>query len=308
MKSGTKKSTKKLQSGCEVSNFPIVGVGASAGGLEAFTELLKNLPVDTGLCFVLIQHLDPKHDSALTTLLSRVIKMPIRQATQNLRVEPNQVYVIPPNVQMTIQGRVLKLNPPRERRTALRTIDVFLESLAADVRECALGVVLSGTATDGTIGLEAIKAEGGITFAQDESAKYDSMPRSAVASGCVDFVLSPQGIAVELARIASHPSYVAGKKLSLAETTRQIATLHEHDDTPLPSGGKGSPSTGATQARAEAAETNGATTKEEETFKRILLLLRNHSGVDFSLYKSNTIQRRITRRMVLNRHTAPDYP
>src|SRR5207249_703846 len=145
-----------------------------------------------------------------------------------------------------------------QTRMPHRSIDFFFESLAQDQRERAIGVILSGTATDGTLGLEAIKAEGGITFAQDDSAKYDSMPRSAVAAGCVDFVLKPEDIAKELTRIAKHP-YVAGQPPEHVspEEDRAAATAHEEDETPLPSGGRGSPSTGAKDARVEAEAARG---------------------------------------------------
>jgi two-component system CheB/CheR fusion protein len=283
--------------------FPIVGVGASAGGLEAFTHLLRHLPADTGMGFVLVQHLDPQHESALTQLLSRASSMPVREVSNNLRVEANHIYVIPPNASMTIAGGALKLRRRAKAGTPSRSIDTFLESLAEDQRERAIGVILSGTASDGTLGLEAIKAEGGITFAQDESAKYDSMPRSAIAAGCVDFVQSPAEIAHELARIAAHP-YIGGRRETEPEADRASATKHEDDTTPLPSGGTGTPITGAKEARAEgkSAEPQGRSRTQENGLKKILLLLRNHCGVDFSLYKSNTIQRRIARRMVLNRH------
>jgi two-component system CheB/CheR fusion protein len=292
----------------EGPSFPIVGIGASAGGLEAFTELLKHLPLDTGMGFVLVQHLDPQHESALTQLLARVTSMPVREVTNNLRVEANHVYVIPPNTDLGIAQGVLKLQPRPQTRTPHRSIDFFFESLAEDQRERAIGVILSGTATDGTLGLEAIKAEGGITFAQDDSARYDSMPRSAGAAGCVDFVLSPENIAKELARIAKHP-YVAGQPtepLTSSEDDRASATAHEHDETLLPSGGRGTPRTGARQARAEGETARGKS--GDNGFKKILLLLRNHSNVDFSLYKSTTIQRRITRRLVLNKqYTLENY-
>lgn len=238
--------------------FPIVGVGASAGGLEAFSELLGHLPLDTGMGFVLVQHLDPQHDSALTQLLGRTTSLPVCEVTNNLRVEPNHVYVIPPNTNLGIAGGVLTLQPRAQARTPHRSIDSFFEALAADQGERAIGVILSGTATDGTLGLEAIKAEGGTTFAQDESARYGSMPRSAVAAGCVDFVLSPERIAKQLARMATHPS-------------------------------------GA-----------GAAKAAEDGFEKILRLLRDHTGVDFSLYKSSTIRRRITRRMGLNSNDTPE--
>ena len=167
-------------------------------------------------------------------------------------------------------------------------------------------MILSGTATDGTLGLTAIKAEGGITFAQDDSARYASMPRSAVAAGCVDFILSPENIAKELARIAKHP-YVAGQPTGSptpAEDDRADATAHEDDDTPLPSGEPGAPKTGAKEARAEAERGRGERARAqgaENGFKKVLLLLRNQCGVDFSLYRSFTLERRITRRMVLNK-------
>jgi hypothetical protein len=183
----------------------IVGVGASAGGLEAFTQLLKELPPDTGLSFVLVQHLDPEHESALSQILTRATAMPVHEVTDRLRVEVNHVYIIPPNASLGIERGVLKLQPRVRTRTPARSIDAFFESLAHDRHERAIGVILSGSATDGTLGLEAIKAEGGITFAQDATARYESMPRSAVSAGCVDFVLSPEGIARELTRIARHP-------------------------------------------------------------------------------------------------------
>jgi two-component system, chemotaxis family, CheB/CheR fusion protein len=235
--------------------FPIVGVGASAGGLEAFTHLLKHLPLDTGFGFVLVQHLDPQHESALTQLLKRATAMPVHEVTNNLRVEPNQVYVIPPNANLGIARGVLKLNPRPQNRGAHHPIDAFLEALAQDQGERAIGVILSGTATDGTLGLEAIKAEGGITFAQDDSAKYDSMPRSAVAAGCVDFVLKPENIARELARIAKHPyvASAAGPSVpALHSEAEREADQREGPDAPLASGGHGRPRTGARQARAEA--------------------------------------------------------
>jgi two-component system, chemotaxis family, CheB/CheR fusion protein len=286
-------------------SFPIVGIGASAGGLEAFSALLKNLPLDTGMGFVLVQHLDPVHDSALTQLLGRATSLPVHEVTNNLRVEPNHVYVIPPNTNLGITEGVLTLGPRPKTRTPNRSIDFFFEALANDQRDRAIGVILSGTATDGTVGLEAIKAEGGITFAQDDSARYDSMPRSAVAAGSVDFVLSPEDIATELARIAKHPAVIGALSGSStqAEADRASATAHEDDETLLPSGGR-TPPTGAKTARAEAdrgaRETIGDRT--EEGFKKILLLLRRHSSVDFSLYKSSTIQRRILRRIVLTKH------
>jgi len=188
--------------------FPIVGIGASAGGLEAFTQVLHALPTDTGMAFVLIQHLDPTHASMLTDILSRATVMRVAEVRDQLAVQPNYVYVIPPGVNMVVAGGILRLSPRTEPRGQHRPIDHFLRSLAEDQGHRAIGVILSGSATDGTLGLEAIKAEGGITFAQDDTAHHTSMPLSAVAAGCVDFVLPPAAIAQELTRISRHP-YVA---------------------------------------------------------------------------------------------------
>src|SRR6266446_4206790 len=204
--------------------FPIVGIGASAGGLEAFTQLLKHLPADTGMGFVLVQHLDPDHDSALVQILARVTSMPVREVANELRIAPNHVYIIPPNTDMATAHGVLKLQRRQAGSAPHHSIDFFFQSLGQDQHEFAIGVILSGTASDGTLGMEAIKAEGGITFAQDESASYDSMPRSAIAAGCVDFVLSPENIAKELARIAKHP-YVAAGAPEPTEGGQEAGTL-----------------------------------------------------------------------------------
>jgi len=237
--------------------------------------------------FVLVQHLDPMRESSLTGLLARATSLPVREVTNDLRVQPNHVYVIPPNANLSIANGILKLQRRTETKGAHRSVDFFFESLAQDQHECAIGVILSGTATDGTLGLEAIKAEGGITFAQDESAKYDSMPRSAIAAGCVDFVLSPQNIAKELAHIAQHP-LVARPARGVDEAGRGVPTAPETLDLSERRGGDTAP----------------CLSRKEDGFKKVLLLLRNHTSVDFSLYKSTTIQRRVNRRMVLNKVTS----
>ncbi|HEV8578343.1 MAG TPA: chemotaxis protein CheB [Thermoanaerobaculia bacterium] len=245
------------------SPFPIVGVGASAGGLEAFIQMLGALPVDTGMAFVLVQHLAPKHPSLLAEILSRTTAMPVTEVQDELRVKPDRVYVIPPDRNMVISRGVLQLLPREEARGRHHPIDFFLRSLAKEQGQRAIGVILSGTATDGTLGLEAIKAEGGITFAQDNTAQQSSMPQSAVASGCVDFVLPPDEIAKEIGRLARHP-YVA--------PDRRQASAGEPD------------------------------------LGKILEILRKVKGVDFSLYKANTLYRRISRRMVLHKMQGlPDY-
>ena len=185
--------------------FPLVGIGASAGGLQAFTRLLHALPNDTGMAFVVVQHMPPTHESVLAEILGRTTPMPCTQVQDEPRVEPNHVYVIPPDRNMILTDGFLRLVPRESGRGQNRPIDVFLRSLAEARKHKAIGVILSGTATDGTLGLEAIKSEGGITFAQDDTAQQTSMPRSAVASGCVDFELPPEEIAAELVRISRHP-------------------------------------------------------------------------------------------------------
>ncbi len=265
----------------DARSFPIVGVGASAGGLEAFTQLLGALPLDTGMAFVLVQHLDPDHPSALAQILSRATSLPVREIGGDEAVLANHVYVVPRDTNLTIAQRVLKLQPRPRTRSPHRPINTFFESLAQDQRERAIGVVLSGTANDGTAGLEAIKAEGGITFAQDDSAKFEGMPRSAVAAGCVDLVLSPADIATELARIAKHPF--------AAKITSLIAQ------------GAESPAEEA-DASATALEQEGVHDRGfHDAYKKVLLQLCNHAGVDFSLYKPSTMQRRIARRLLLSK-------
>src|SRR5690349_14351853 len=161
--------------------FPVVGLGASAGGLEAFTQLLHTLPNNTGMAFVLIQHLDPKHESMLSEILSRSTPMPVREVNHATPVAPNHIYVTPRGVNLYIRDRILQLTPRKATREMPMPIDYFLRSLAEDLGNKAIGVILSGTGSDGSLGLKAIKVEGGITFAQDEkSAKYDGMPHSAV--------------------------------------------------------------------------------------------------------------------------------
>jgi two-component system CheB/CheR fusion protein len=244
------------------ASFPVVGIGASAGGLEAVTSLLKSLPAETGMGFVLVQHLDPAHESALTTLLSRTTRMTVLEAQDGLLVQPDHVYVIPPNKKMGIEQRTLRLLP-RGNGGALHTpVDYFFRALAADQGGQSIGIVLSGTGSDGTLGLEEIKAAGGITFVQDEaSAKYVGMPSNAGASGCADYILPPDQMAAELVRVGHHPHLIPEQK----------------------------------------AEKDGLLPMEGDDFKQICALLRAHSGVDFTHYKPATLRRRISRRMVLQK-------
>jgi two-component system, chemotaxis family, CheB/CheR fusion protein len=189
------------------SAFPIVAIGASAGGLEAFSNLLKSLPSEPGIALVFIPHLDPTHESAMVELLSRTTRLPVLHASEGMRVMCNAVYVLPPNCDMTITNGVLHLARRDTGRGHHMPIDTFFRSLAEDQGSNAVGVILSGTANDGTLGLSAIKSEGGITFAQDlESAKYDGMPSSAMAAGVVDHVFAPDRIAQELIKVQKQPA------------------------------------------------------------------------------------------------------
>jgi two-component system CheB/CheR fusion protein len=243
------------------ASFPVAGVGASAGGLEAFTALLRALPPDTGIAFVLVQHMDPTHESILPKLLAKATAMPVHEVGDGMTVEPNRVYVIPPNARMTISQGFLRLTSRAEGSGRNLPIDAFFCALATDLQRGAIGIVLSGLASDGTQGLEAIKAEGGITFAQDDSARYSGMPLSAAAAGCVDFVLPPEEIAAELTRIGRHP-YIRSQQLG---------------EPPLPPDAS------------------------DESIRRICALMRTATGVEFELYKPATVRRRIARRMLLKK-------
>ena len=213
----TKSSSKRLinpaierqpaeQDRSNEKTFLIVGIGASAGGLEAFTKLLEHLPPDTGMAFVLVQHLAPTKDSILAELLSKATSMPVREVQDGMTVEPDHVYVIPPNTALAVFHGKLRLLPRAETHTQHMPVDSFFRSLAEDQGQNAVGIILSGTGSDGSLGIRAIKAEGGIVLAQDEqSAKYNGMPKSAVATGAVDFILPPEKIAAELKRISRHP-------------------------------------------------------------------------------------------------------
>ena len=244
------------------SRVPVVGIGASAGGLEAFTQLLRALPRDTGMAFVFVQHLDPTHATVLTALLSKATRMPTSQVEDGIPVRPDHIYVIPPNHSLTIAGGVLRLGPRDSTDGRHLPIDAFLTSLANDQEGRAIGVILSGTGSDGAVGLRAIKSAGGVTFAQDErSAQHRGMPRSAVAAGAADMVLPPSEIAAELVRIARH-AYVASPAAS---------------------------------------ESDASHAAEEDGLRQILLLLRSTTGTDFQGYKPTTVRRRLARRMFLHR-------
>jgi two-component system CheB/CheR fusion protein len=240
--------------------FPIVGIGASAGGLEAVSELLKKLPPDTGMAYVYVQHLDPTHQSMLSSILSRVTKMKVQEAEEHMRIEMNKFYILPPNKEMHIIDGVLTLDPRPPKPEVHMPINRFFQSLAEKQQEGSIGVVLSGNANDGALGLKMIKMAGGITFAQDNSAKFQSMPRSAIMEGGVDLVLSPGDIAVELARLSNNATLMYRDA--------------EEEEVPAPD-------------------------DEKEHLVSILELLKKSTGVDFMHYKKSTIRRRIIRRVLL---------
>jgi two-component system CheB/CheR fusion protein len=246
-----------------------VGIGASAGGLEAFTQLLQHIPVATGLAFVLVQHLDPTHESMLPELLSRVTKIPVQQVRKGMIVEPNHIYVTPPNANMTINGMTLKLASRSESRGLHMPIDHFFRSLAQQHGNRAIGIILSGSGSDGALGLAEIKDHGGITFVQDvRTAKFPGMPHSAIMHGGIDFILPPAGIAQELARVAQHPYVI-------------------------------SPPLGREEISAEPSPTIQPAT--QDGLRQVFRLLRDARGIDFTFYKQSTIRRRITRRMTLRK-------
>lgn len=189
---------------------PIVGIGASAGGLDAFKRFFSKMPPDSDVAFVLVPHLDPTHESLMVELLARQTKMPVCEAQDAMPIEPNHVYVIPPNKYLAVIERTLQLSAPTERHASPTAIDFFFRSLAVAERERAIGIILSGTSSHGTLGLKEIKLAGGTVMVQEpESAEYDQMPRSAIATGLVDFVLPPEKMPDALVRFVRH-SYVHG--------------------------------------------------------------------------------------------------
>ena len=252
-----KKNLSAKSGEAKENTFPIVAIGASSGGLEAVTELLKYLPSDTGMAFIFIQHLSPDYKSILVSLLTKSTKMLVQEIEDMEHIMPDNVYVIPYNRGIEVTDGHIQLIPRSKNATAI-SIDVLFTSLAETHKENAIGVILSGNASDGTMGLKAIKQEGGITFAQDNSAKYNSMPESAINEGVADFILPPKEIALELGRISKH---------ALKRTTNLgNGTDHTIDD-------------------------------NHPDLKAILQLLHDGIGVDFSHYKMNTVKRRILRRM-----------
>ncbi len=248
----------KKAPGPSPDKFPIVGIGASAGGLEALEQFLGSVPENSGMAFVVIQHLDPTQKGMLPELLQRITKLEVVLVTDRLKVKPNCVYVIPPNKSMSVFKGVLHLFEPIQSRGLRLPVDFFLRSLADDQKEFGIAVILSGMGSDGSAGLLAIKEKNGIVMVQEPStAKYDSMPSHAIESGLVDIVAPANLLPGKLIQFLKHIPEVR------ADLDKEV--------------------------------------KDKSSLDKIIILLRTYTGNDFSLYKKNTVYRRIERRMGVHR-------
>lgn len=248
-------------SGQSISRFPIIGIGASAGGLAAFESFFSTMPADSdpGMAFVLVQHLAPDHKSILSQLIRRYTRMEVFEVEDGMVIKPNCAYIIPPNRDLELVDGALHLRKPTFARGVRLPIDYFFRSLAQDQHEHAVCIVLSGTGSDGALGVRAVKGEGGMVMVQNpEAAEYDGMPRSAIATGMVDFIVNPHEMPEKL----------------MAYAARAFGTL---------------PSSA-----------HALNSDPEDIFKKIFSLLRSQTGHDFSQYKQNTITRRVERRMALH--------
>ncbi len=255
-----KKNPKPTESGIKKSqnpdeDFPIVGMGASAGGLEALEKFFENMPDDSGMAFVIVMHFDPASKSLMSEILKRYTKMEVVQVEEGMKVEPNHVYIIPPNKDMAILRGVLHLLEPVVSKGIRHPIDFFFRSLADDKREKAICIILSGTGTEGTLGLKAVKGEDGMVMIQDvKSAAYDGMPASAIATGLADYILPPEKMPEQLLKYVNQFYIKGGRKPEgISEYTNSI--------------------------------------------QKIIILIRDKTGHDFSLYKQNTIIRKVEMRM-----------
>src|SRR6266567_1259800 len=257
----TLETEAEVQQGPALS-YPVVGFGASAGGLQAFREILENLDPATGMAFVLVTHMAPDQKSFLAEIVERYTKMPVVHIEEGQRPLPNHLYVLLPNQWLTLRDGVFHVEEPSASDRHPRTIDRFFHSLATDQKNHAIGVVLSGADADGALGLKAIKGEGGIAIVQSpDSAMHSGMPRSSIASDHVDLVIPPAEIARELGRLAKQ------------FTRPEVRSLREGSIAP----------------------------DDEQSYLKILQLLRTLSGLDLRHYKPETIRRRIARRMLLLR-------
>ena len=245
-------------SGDATERFPIVGIGASAGGLEALEQFLRHMPENTGMALVIVQHLDPNYKGAMVTLLQRATRMPVAQVKDRHKVEANHVYVIPPGKNMSLLRGTLHLLPQASPRGLNLPIDIFFRSLAEDRRERSIGVVLSGMGSDGSLGLRAIKEVAGASFVQSlDSAKFDGMPRSVIEADLADVIATAEELPAKIIGYVQHAPHI----------TRPQERLEE---------------------------------KSHGALEKVFILLRAHTGNDFSLYKKSTILRRIERRMGLH--------
>lgn len=241
--------------------FPIVAIGASAGGLEALEQFLGHVPPASGMAFVVIQHLDPDRKDMLSELLQRVTPMPVAQAKNRMKVKPDCIYVIPPNTDISILHGSLYLLEPTAPRGLRLPIDFFFHALAEDRREKAIGIILSGMGSDGTLGLRAIKEYGGLVLVQaPPTAKFDSMPKSAIAAGLADIVDAPEALPRRLIETLQHLRPAQLGKVSLETETAD----------------------------------------QRSAFDKVCILLRARTGHDFSLYKKTTVYRRVERRMAIH--------
>ncbi len=238
----------------------IVGIGASAGGLEALQEFFKAVPKITGIGFVVIQHLSPDYKSLMDELLARYTKLRISKADDGMLVEADTIYLIPPRKNLSVFHGKLMLEDQGNRSGIILPIDIFFRSLAKDMEKKAIGIILSGTGSDGTLGTRAIKEAGGMVMAQDvETAKFDGMPRSSISTGMVDYILAPSEMPEALHNYIRHPF------VEKPATTEAILS------------------------------------GDEDSLTKIMMILRDFSGIDFSYYKENTIIRRLERRLSINR-------
>jgi two-component system CheB/CheR fusion protein len=248
-----------------VPSFTVVGIGASAGGLEAISALLAGIAPLSGMAFLIVQHLAPFRPSLLSGLLSKRTPMAVIEAVDGMVIEIDRVYVIPPNTSMSIAQRHIRLRARGETLGPPMPIDDLFDSLARELGVDAIGVILSGNGSDGALGLQAIQAGGGITFAQDTtSAGHGSMPRAAIGLGCVDSVLAPHEIATEIARIGKYPK----RALDELELMGRVNA------------------------------------PEDWSLRSLFRLLRNACNIDFTHYKRGTVQRRLSRRMALRQMTS----
>lgn len=244
----------------KIKDIRVVGIGASAGGLEALQDFFKAVPPDTGMSFVVVQHLSPDYKSLMDELLARHTSMPINVIKDGTLIEPNNVYLIPPRKNLKIfQGKLFLSNQDANKGLNL-PIDIFFKSLAGEKGKNAIGIILSGTGSDGTMGTRAIKEAGGIVMVQDEeSAKFSGMPKSSISTGLVDYILHPAAMPEELINFIRHP-FVKKTKI-LEETTKENL----------------------------------------DNLSKVILLIKEYNGIDFSYYKENTIIRRLERRVSINR-------